>query len=413
MKSMQVTIDTVVKEPNPTWANTIQKLDEESAKLDFATNAISHINNVRNVEDVRVAFEAILPKLSNFSTDLSQNKDLYKLFQNLKASKEFDSYCDAQKTIINHAIRDFKASGIDLDDAKKARLKEINARASELSNNFAKNVIDSTQAWTFYVTEETKDKLKGLPEHTIILAAEKAKKDGKNGWVLTLDAPCYEAVMSYAEDRDLRAAFYKAKVTVASNEADAKQFDNSAIIDDVMKLSHEKARILGYKNYAEYSLIPKMAGSTEEVMQFLNDLARRSKPQGERELTKLKDFAKEHDGIADFSPWDTVYYATLYKKTHFDFSEEDLRPYFPEEKVFKGLFALARRIFGLKVEEVACGNYCSLSTKFFEVRDKDGNLRGKFYADLFARDFKNSGAWVSGLRSRMKKADGSIQTPVG
>lgn len=412
LKSYKATLDNITKESNPTWENTLYKIDEEGEKFDFAMHVIRHINMVNNVEDVRKSYDKILPGISNFFTDLGQNKDLYAIYKKLRESREYETYNEAQKIIIKHALRDFKNAGVDLSDDKKGRLKEINSKLNDLGNKFGNNVVDASQAWTFHITDDNKVLLEGLPAHTIALASTKAKEQKKDGWVLTLDQPCYMAVMYYAKDRGLREKFYRAYNTRASKEAEAKQFDNSTIIDEMLALRQEKARIIGYKNYAEYSLSAKMAQDTGEVMKFLEDLAHRSKAQGKKELAVLEKFAKEQDGIKDFSAWDSGYYSTLYKKIHYDFSEEDLRPYFPEDKVFQGLFKLASRLFGISIEEVQNFSKWNKSVRLFEIRDESGNLRGKFYADLFARDFKQGGAWVLGLTSRMKYKDGSIQTPV-
>ncbi len=411
IKSFKNTLNSVSKVTKPVWTNTIQRLDEEGARLGFAKNVISHLNAVNNIDELRNAYEVILPKLSDFYTDLSQNKELYDLFQNLRNSTEFNSYNDAQKTSIDNAIRNFKDAGIDLNIEKKARLKEINSALSELSNNFSKNVIDATQSWSYHITTEKKVLLDGLPKHIIEAAIAKAKTDGKDGWVLTLDYPCYEAVMSYAKDRDLREIFYRAYNTRASQEAEAKQFDNSDLIDKILALRQEKAQLIGYKNYAEYSLSPKMADTTKEVMDFLKDLADRLKPQGIREIASLKLFAQEHDGITNFSPWDYTYYSACYKKIHFNFSEEDLRPYFSEDKVFKGLFNLVNRLYDINIKEVEDFSKWDESVRLFEIYDNKQNLRGKFYVDLFTRNFKQSGAWQSGLVSRMKYS-GLMQIPV-
>jgi len=412
LKSYKTTVDKVTKEPNPVWENTLYKIDEEGKNFEFAMNIVTHINTVNNVEEVRKAYEKILPKISNFFTDLGQNKDLYELYKKLQNSKEYASYDDAQKIIIKHAIRDFKNAGVELSSDKKARLKEINLKLSDLSNKFGKNVIDATQAWNFHVPIAKKLLLDGLPVQTIDLASTKAKEQKKDGWVLTLDQPCYIAVMSYAKDRGLREEFYRAYNTRASLEAQAKQFDNSIVMDEILRLRQEKSHIIGYKNYAQYSLSTKMAQNTGEVMKFLEDLSSRSKAQGKKELKTLEKFAGEQDGIKEFAAWDAGYYSTLYQKTHYDFSEEDLRPYFLEDKVFKGLFKLVKRLFGIKIEEVHNFSKWHKTVRLFEIRDENGKLRGKFYADLFARDFKQGGAWVYGLTSRMKYKDGSVQTPI-
>jgi len=412
IKEYKDLLDRVVKEPSPTWNNTIQKLDEESLKLDFAIGTASHLNMVKGTEDVRKAWDALLPKISSFSSDLKENKELYLLYKKLEASPEYSSYCHAQKMVIKNAIRNFKLSGIDLKKSQKDRLRAISDRLSELSNKFSKNVMDSTQEWVYQISEDKQYLLDGLSSHTIALAKAKAQKDGKGGWALTLDEPCYIAIMSYAQNRDLRQMAYRGYETIASDQATNKKFDNSKVINEIIALRQEYANIIGYKNYADFSLVPKMAETTDEVMNFLHDLAKKAKPQGEKEIAALKTFAKEQDKIEDFAPWDLSYYATLYQKLHYNFSDEDLRPYFPESKVFKGLAQLASRLYGIKLKEVKTFSKWDPAVKLYEVLDFKGNLRGRFYTDLYARDFKQSGAWAMDLNTRMKHADGSIEYPL-
>ncbi len=396
----------------PTWDNTTQRLNESSQKINFAWNIISHLNAVHNVDDIRKAYEIVLAKITNFSTDLGQNKDLFEITKKLYEGKEFTSYDIGQRTSIEHALRNFKLAGVDLSDDKKAEFKKINEELSELENKFEKNLIDSTQSWTYHVKEDQQELLKTLPEHTIALALDKAKKENKTGWILTLDAPCYIAVMSYAENRKLREKFYKAFLTRASDLAENPKFDNKDIIDKTLELKDRKAKLLGYKNYAEYSLVPKMAKEVSEVMNFLEDLVKRSKPQAEKELQELQRFALGHDKLDKLEPWDVGYYSTLYQKINYNFSQEDLRPYFPEEKVFLGMFKLAERIFGIKIEEVKNFSKWHDTVKLFEVKDAEGKLRGKFYSDLYARDHKRSGAWMASLVSRMIHSNGRIEYPI-
>jgi len=409
--SYRMLVEEVTRIAEPTWENTVQKLDEASVRLEFAYYIIEHLNAVQNTEDIRQAYELVLPKITNFSTDLSQNKDLYKLYKKLHDSGAFDFYNVGQRSTIEHALRSFKLAGVDLPQEQKQELKKINEQISELSNKFEKNLIDSTQSWTYNVKEDTKHLLQTLPEHTIAIAYDKAKKAGKEGWVLTLDFPCYYAVMSYADDRKLREEFYKAYLTRASELAEDTKFDNTALIDEILALRERKSQIIGYENYAEYSLVPKMAQKTSEVIGFLQDLVRRSKNQASNELRELEKFAKNHDKLDKMEPWDITYYSTLYQKTYYDFEEEALRPYFPEDKVFLGLFKLSERIFGIKINELKDFTKWNDTVRLFEIRDEKGELRGKFYTDLYARDYKRSGAWISGLTSRIRLSTGEIRYP--
>jgi oligopeptidase A len=401
---------TSIKEP--TWNSTSQRLNESSQKINFVWNIISHLNAVENVEDIRKAYEVVLTKITNFSTDLGQNKDLFEITKKLHNGSEFHSYAIGQRTSIEHEIRGFKLAGVDLPNDKKAEFKKINEEISELENKFEKNLIDSTQSWSYHVSEDQKELLKTLPEHTIAIAHDKAKKSKKTGWVLTLDIPCYIAVMSYAEDKKLREELYKAYLTRASELAEDTKFDNKPLIDKMLDLKFRKAKLLGYENYAEYSLVPKMAKTTSEVMSFLENLVKRSKSQAEKELSELQKFATAHDKIEKLEPWDVTYYSTLYQKINYKFSEEDLRPYFPESKVFSGMFKLAERIFGIKIEEIKNFSKWHDTVRLFQVKDAQGNLRGKFYSDLYNREYKRSGAWMADLRSRMSYADGEIQYPI-
>lgn len=400
----------VLKEKNIHWEDTIQLLDEEYSKLDFAWNIINHLNAVQNKKDVRAAYEEVLPMMSNFGTEISQNKELYKLYSNLEKNGSFDFYSVPQKTSIHHAIRDFKLAGVDLPDEQKDKLKEINKKLSGLSNAFEKNIIDSTLAFKHYIEDESK--ISDLPDHARALGEAKAKEAKKDGWILTLDASCYIAVMSYSKDREMRETFYKAFLTRSSELSNDGKFDNTKNIYDLLALKQEKAEILGFESFAQLSLARKMANENSEVIGFLEDLLDKSKSQADKELGELKAFAKEEDGIDDFEPWDAAYYATLYQKKNFDFSEETLRPYFPEDKVLDGLFKLAERIFKIKIKEVKNVQTWHKTVKLFEVKDENDKLRGKFYTDLYARDHKRGGAWMADLRSSMSQANGDMMYPI-
>lgn len=400
----------VLNEKNLHWEDTLQLLDEEYSRLDFAWNIINHLNGVQNTEEVRKAYEEVLPIMTNFGTEISQNKDLYNLYLKLESAGSYDFYSLPQKTSIKHAIRDFKLAGVALNEDLKNKLKEINKKLSELSNNFSKNIIDSTLEFKYHVTDISK--LDNLPNHAIESAKEKAEEKGENGYILTLDAPCYIAVMSYAKDRSLREEFYKAYITRASDAKDEGRFDNTKNIYDILSLKQEKAEILGFSNYAELSIEKKMANKNSEVIEFLSDLLSKSKKQADSELEELKKFAESEDGLKDFEPWDAAYYATMYQKKNFEFSEEALRPYFPEDKVLEGLFALAEKIFKIKITQIEDVSVWHETVKLFEVRDEKGDLRGKFYTDLYARDHKRAGAWMADLRSRMSYKNGDIMHPI-
>lgn len=402
MKSYQKVLDKVLSEEDPNWETSILLLDEEYSKLDFAWNIINHLNAVNNKQEVRDAYDKVLPKMASFFTDLSQNKELYQLYTRLKKAGSFDFYDIAQKQAIYHAIRDYKLSGITLKKDKKEELKKINLELSDLSNKFEKNVIDSTMAFSYHIKDDKKKLLDNLPKHTIELAKQKAKDKNKAGYILTLDAPCYIAVMSYCKDRKMREEFYRAYASRASEYGNNGAYDNKKNIDKILELRRRKADILGFKDYAEYAIQTRMAEDPSEVSGFIYDLIRRALCQSRMEFDELKDFAKKKDKIEDIEPWDITYYSTLRQKEEFDFDEEDLRPYFKEDKVFEGLALLSEKLFDIKITEVKDFTKWHDSVKLFEVTDSEGNLRGKFYTDLFAREYKRSGAWMADLRSRMK-----------
>lgn len=403
----------VLKEKKPTWNNSIMPLEEASYEIDKVWKLITHLNAVLNTDEVRKEYEKVLPKITAFDADLMQNEQLYQVYLKLKESPEFAHYDRAQQTIINHAIRNFKLSGVVLPAKQRQRFKQIKQRLSELSNQFSKNVLDATQAWEYHITEENKALLDGLPEHSIMLAKKKAEQKNKSGWVLTIDFPCYYAVITFAKNRELRKTFYYAHHTRASDQGpNAGKWDNTPIIDEILKLRQEKATMLGYKNYAEYSLVPKMAANTKQVMDFMHDLVVHTKAYAEKEYAELEKFAKEQDNITNFSVWDVSYYSELYQTTHYKISQESLRPYFPEPQVLSGMFKLAERLFGIKIREIADIHKWHDTVKLFAIYDNNEQLRGKFYIDLYARDFKYGGAWMADFISRLKRPDGTVNTPV-
>ena len=407
------TLQQVLNQTTPTFDNTIDPLEEASNKIDQVWNVIRHLNLVQNAEEIRKAYEKALPKIVEFSSEIMQNKELYQAYLKIKESKDFNKLNQAQQIIVNHAIRDFKLAGVNLPQDQQDQVKVIKQQLSDLSNQFSKNILDATQAWNYHVTPENSALLTGLPEHTIALAKEKAGKDRKSGWILTLDAPCYIAVMSYAKDRNLREKFYTAYATRASDQGPmAGKWDNTEVINKILALRQELIELLGYNNYAEYSLVPKMAENTKQVMDFLHDLAQRSRPIAIKEFEELKQFAKQQDNLDQLYAWDIGYYSELYQQTHYKISQEELRPYFPEQQVFSGLFKLTEDLFGMQVEEIKDFPKWHDAVKLYAVKDQNGVLRGKFYVDLYTRNLKKSGAWMSDLKSRFRDKENKLHTPI-
>ncbi|WP_394175238.1 oligopeptidase A [Thalassotalea litorea] len=405
-------IDAVVASNGPyTWQSLIADIEAVDDILEKIWSGVSHINSVASTDAIREAHDACLPMLSEYGTWVGQHLGLYQAYETFAKSDEFKTLNTAQQKVVNNALRDFKLSGIGLPADQQKRYGEIQTRLSELSSQFSNHLLDATQAFSIHVTDESE--LVGLPQNAKDGAAELAKSQEKSGWVFTLDIPSYLPVMMYADNQALREQLYRAYVTRASELGpNAGEFDNSAIMAETLKLRHEVAQLLGFANYAEKSLATKMAESNEQVLSFLEDLAVRSKEQGSNDLSQLQDFAKQHYGKESLQPWDLAYYSEKLKQQKYAISDEDLRPYFPEDKVVSGLFEVVSRLYGLTVTERDDVDVWHKDVSFYDVFDKDGNLRGSFYLDLYAREKKRGGAWMADCVGRRELKDGSVQLPV-
>lgn len=394
-----------------TWDNLFVSLEEISNRLDQFWSPISHLNSVMNEESLRKVYEACIPKLSAFHTEIGQNEGLYRAVESLSKSNEFKKLDSAQQKVVSDALLDFKLSGIGLPEAKKERYAAIQAQLSLLMNKFEQNLMDASDNWT-YQTDNVEE-LAGLPEHIITAAKETAERENQTGYVLTLEIPCYHAVLTYAENAELRRIFYFAYTTRASDQGpDAGKWDNSTVIQEIMGLRLELAQLLGYKNFAELSLVTKMAKEPSRVMQFLNDLSTRIQDIAHLEFSELRQFALEQYGVKELNVWDSAYYSEKLRQYRYSITEEELRPYFPLDRVLYGVFNLVNKLFGIEVTEIADIDIWHPEVKFFAVYDQQKNLRGHFYLDLFARPHKRGGAWMDGCRDRRLKRSGEIQTPV-
>lgn len=404
-------IEAVVQDPNPSWQSLIVALEENSDELGKFWSPVSHLNSVKNSPELREAYESCLPLLSDFSTYVGQHEGLYQAYLKLSHSAEYATLTTAQKKVIQNALRDFKLSGIGLSDEKKQRYGEIQSRSSDLASSFSNNTLDATQAWFKHIEDESL--LAGLPEDARLAAAEAAAQKELSGWVFTLEFPSYIAIMTYADNRDLRAELYQAYCTRASDQGPtAGQFDNSAIIEETLALRHELAQLLDFDNAAEESLATKMAESPAQVLEFLADLARRAKPQALQDLAELKAFVKADYGVEELSAWDVTYYSEKLKQAKYSISDEALRPYFPETKVVPGLFSVLGKLFGISVQKRDGVDVWHPDVSFYDIFDAKGELRGSFYLDLYARAKKRGGAWMDDCQGRRWKADGSLQHPV-
>ena len=397
------------------WDNLIQPLEDRDDRLSRAWSPVSHMNSVVNSPALREAYNACLPKLSEYATEMGQNRKLFEAYKFIKASADFAGLQPAQQKIIDNALRDFHLSGVDLSEEKKARFREIRQRLSQLTTRYEENVLDATQAWNRVIENEAQ--LAGLPESARAMAKQAAEQKQKSGWLFTLDFPSYHAVITYADDRALREEIHHAYVTRASDlfmaqGVDTSKWDNAEVMEEILALRHESAQLLGYANYAERSLATKMADSPERVTGFLHDLAQRAKPVAEKEFQQLKDFAREHYGMMDMQPWDVPYYSEKLRQHTFDITQEELKPYFPELRVITGMFEVVKRLYGLTIQEVGGIDCWHKDVRFFDIYDEDNILRGQFYLDLYARKNKRGGAWMDDCVARKRDADGRVQIPV-
>ncbi|MDE1350123.1 oligopeptidase A [Vibrio aestuarianus] len=396
---------------HPTWDNLVAPIEEVDDYLSRIWSPVSHLNSVMNSDELRDAYESCLPLLSEYGTWVGQHKGLFEAYKSIKASEEFSSLSQAQKKTISDALRDFELSGIGLPLVEQKRYGEISKRQSELGSKFSNNVLDATMGWTKHVTDV--NELAGMPESALAAAQAAAEAKELEGYLLTLDIPSYLPVMTYCDNQALRKELYEAYVTRASDRGpNAGKWDNSELIAEKLKLRHEIARMLGFSTYSEKSLATKMAETPAQVLGFLNDLASKVKPQGEREVEELRQFAHSEFGVSELELWDIAYYSEKQKQHLFQISDEELRPYFPESKVVNGLFEVLNRVFGMTVKEREGVDTWHDSVRFFDIFDAEGALRGSFYLDLYAREHKRGGAWMDDCRGRRITLNGELQTPV-
>ena len=403
------TIETVATSTlPPTWESVVDPLADSLDRLQRAWGAIAHLNAVVNTPELRDAYNANLPKVTAFYTDLSQDLRLYAKYRTLREQPDFAALGVAERQLIDNELRDFRLGGAELPAAGKARFKAIQEELAELSARFDEHVLDATNAWSLHIEDEAE--LAGIPADVVAAARDAALAAGKSGWVLTLRMPCYLPVLQYAQNRSLRQRVHEAYATRASDLGPDNQWDNSAVIDRILALRHEAAQVLGYRNYAEVSLLPKMAKDPAEVIAFLRDLARRARPFAERDFAELSAFARDELELPDFAPWDLAFAAERLKDKRYAFSEQEVRQYFPEDQVLAGLFRVVETIYGVRIREANAATWHP-TVRFFDIRDRHDALVGQFYFDLYARECKQSGAWMDDAINR-RRVRGSLQLPV-
>ena len=393
-----------------TWNNLVEPLEEAEDKLNKAWSPVSHLNSVVNSDELREAYNACLPMLSAYSTEMGQNAQLCNAYQMLVDSDEFKTLEPAQQKVLNNALRDFKLSGVDLESDKKLRYKDISQELSKLASLYEENLLDATNAWSKLITDE--NDLAGLPESAKASAKQTAESQDQQGWLITLHSPSYQAVMTYADDRTLRSEHYEAYATRASDRGpQAGQWDNTELMEQILALRYEKAQLLGFNNYAELSLATKMANKPDDVIHFLEDLALKSGPQAHKDLAELRDFAGQHCGIDDLQSWDVGYVSEKMRQHYYQLSQEEVKSYFPISRVLLGLFAVVEKLYGLNITEITDFDTWHADVRFFQIHDENGLLRGQFYIDLYARAKKRGGAWMDDCVGRKNKG-GDIQIPV-
>ncbi|KZE33463.1 M3 family metallopeptidase [Crenobacter luteus] len=388
-----------------TWETVLEPLTDATERLGRAWGVVGHLNAVVNTPALRDAYNANLPKVAAFWTELGQNLELFARFKDLKAGA-YDALTPAQQALLDHDLRDFVLAGADLAEPAKSRFAEIETRLAELSAKFEQNVLDATDSFAKYV--ENADELAGLPDDVLALFASAAEADGKTGYKITLQMPFYLPVLQYADNRALRRELYDAYVKRASEFGPA-ELDNTPIIAEKLKLARESAQLLGFADFATLSLETKMAESPAEVIAFLRDLAARAKPFAARDRAELEAFARETMGLETLEAWDLAYVAEKLRVARYAFSEQEVKQYFPEPKVLAGLFGVIDTLYGVSARP-ADAPVWHPDVRYFELV-KDGGVIGGFYLDLYAREGKRGGAWMDDARGRRKKA-GAVQTPV-
>jgi len=383
-------------------------LNVATERLGTAWGAVGHLNAVANTPALREAYNAVLPAVTEFYTGLGANEALYAKYKAIAAS---EGLSPERRQLLKHAMRDFVLSGAELSGDAKERFAKIQERSAEIAQAFSEHVMDATDSWSLYATAE---EMQGVPPDVQANARAAAEKDGREGFKLTLHFPVYMPVMQYAEDRSLRERLYRAYVTRASELADKPEFDNSPLMQELLALRQEESRLLGFNNFAEASLVPKMASSPAQVMEFLRDLAARAKPYAQRDLDELNDFARAALQMPVLQAWDLAYVSEKLKEARYAFSDQEVRQYLTLPRVLEGLFRIVDRLFGVQLVPAQASVWHE-SVQFCELR-RHGELIGQVYLDLFARNGKRPGAWMDEVRSRWTRPDlpntGAEQIPV-
>ncbi|MCG9053817.1 M3 family metallopeptidase [Laribacter hongkongensis] len=402
----RVVVERLLADPaTPDWEHFVEPLNAATERIGRVWGPVSHLNSVVNTPELREAYNSNLPKISAFFTELGQNLALFEKYKALVASPAYAQLSAPQQKVLQNELRDFRLSGAELPDSDKPRFTEIQLQLADLDARFEQNLLDATDAFAYYASEAEID---GVPADVKAMYRAAAEADGKDGYKITLQFPFYYPLMQYGTHRPLRETLYRAYVTRASEFGEEK-WNNAPLIRDILKLRAEEAAMLGFANYAELSLAPKMADTPAEVTTFLRDLAVRAKPFAEKDRAELEAFAKTELGMSELAAWDLAFVSEKLRVARYAFSEQDVKPYFPEPKVLAGLFGVVKTLYGIDVVETSAETWHP-DVRFFEIR-QDGSKLGEFYLDLYARAQKRGGAWMDDARGRRARA-GDTVTPV-
>jgi oligopeptidase A len=411
----QAAIDHALDPHTPaTWADVVEATEQATEPLSRAWGIVGHLNAVADTPELRAAYGENLPRVTEFWSSVGQNLELFEKYKAIAASEGFTALSRERKKILENALRDFRLSGAELPEDQKPRFMELQERQAALAKAFSDHVLDATNAYAYIA--KTDAELAGLPDDVVQAARQAAESAGVEGWKFTLHFPSYFPVMQYATHRPMREAMYRAYVTRASElggtyGAGKAEWDNTAIVAELLKLRREEARMLGYRNFAEVSLVPKMADSPDQVVAFLDDLANRARPYAEKDWQELREFAAAEMGLTQLEPWDIAFAGERLREKRYAFSENEVKQYFPEPAVLSGLFKVAETLFGVNIRPDEAARWHP-DVRFFRVENRDGSLLAQFYLDLYAREGKRGGAWMDDARSRHRKTEGELQTPV-
>ena len=403
-------LEEAIKKKTFTYDSLVVLREEVEDNIDNFWSPISHLQAVCNEEALRKVYAEGLLEITKLHTEMDQDSDLFLAYEEIRDSKAFSDLSIPKQKAVTNAIKDFHLTGVNLSASEKAKLLDLNSSLSTLSTKFSNNVLDSTQEWQKTITNV--EELFGVPKNALSLMNQAAVKKGAKGYLVTLDIPTYLAIITHCDNRDLRKELYLAYGTRSSKIGPGgEKFDNIEIIYEVLEKRRDLAEVLGFKNYAEFSVSKKMAGSPEEVLSFLRELGRKAKPQAEEEMKLVESYAKNNHSLDEIKPWDIAYYSEKLKQDLFEISDELLRPFFPVPRVLEGMFEVARRLFEIDIKENNTLATWHDDVLTFDIK-RGYKVVASFYLDLYARENKRGGAWMAECRAKRIRLKGDLQKPV-